>query len=101
MYIVQISFLPGHSTIQTTMVYLDITTEQEFKALATLEDENAKNTPKKWKANRNNLAAFCGVNQIKISILSEPFCDNAFIYQDYNKNGSDNGHRMHTNYRFP
>jgi site-specific recombinase XerD len=65
MNIVQISFLLGHSNIQTTMAYLDITTEQEFKALATLEDENAKNTPKKWKSNMNNLAAFCGVKQIK------------------------------------
>ena len=42
MNIVQISFLLGHSNIQTTMGYLDITTEQEAKALATLEDEDKK-----------------------------------------------------------
>ena len=42
MNIVQISFLLGHEQLQTTMVYLDITTEQELKALKTLEDENDK-----------------------------------------------------------
>lgn len=42
MNIVQISFLLGHANLHTTMVYLDITTEQESKALATLEDENKK-----------------------------------------------------------
>ncbi|ETR69181.1 MAG: hypothetical protein OMM_09825, partial [Candidatus Magnetoglobus multicellularis str. Araruama] len=38
MNIVQISFLLGHEQLQTTMIYIDITTEQELKALATLED---------------------------------------------------------------
>lgn len=33
---IQISFLLGHSSVETTMVYLDITTEQEMTALATL-----------------------------------------------------------------
>jgi len=47
MNIVQISFLLGHEQLQTTMVYLDITTEQEAKALATLEDENEKKVSKK------------------------------------------------------
>ena len=42
MNIVQISSLLGHEQLQTTMVYLDITMEQELKALATLEDENDK-----------------------------------------------------------
>ena len=45
MNIVQISLLLGHAQLQTTMVYLDITTEQEAKALATLEDENDKSAP--------------------------------------------------------
>ena len=40
MNIAKISNLLGHENIQTTMVYLDITTEQEEKALETLEDEN-------------------------------------------------------------
>jgi site-specific recombinase XerD len=61
MNIVQISFLLGHEQLSTTMVYLDVTTEQETKALATLEDENEKHTPKKWKINSSSLAAFCGV----------------------------------------
>ena len=42
MNIVQISFLMGHEQLEITMVYLDITAEQEMKALATLEDENDK-----------------------------------------------------------
>jgi site-specific recombinase XerD len=65
MNIVQISFLLGHSNIQTTMAYLDITTEQEAKALITLEDEDKKDIPKKWKSNMSSLAAFCGLNGTK------------------------------------
>ncbi len=49
MNIVQISFLLGHEQLQTTMVYLDITLEQELKALATLEDEEDRTVSKKWK----------------------------------------------------
>jgi site-specific recombinase XerD len=65
MNIVQISFLLGHSQLQTTMVYLDITTEQEAQALATLEDENDKSTPKKWRSADGSLSEFCGVRPIK------------------------------------
>jgi len=64
MNIVQISFLLGHEQLQTTMVYMDITIEQELKALATLEDENDKKVSKKWK-NANGLAEFCGVKSMK------------------------------------
>jgi len=49
MNIAQISYLLGHESIQTTMIYLDITTEQESKALETLESENQKHITKKWK----------------------------------------------------
>jgi len=49
MNIAQISYLLGHECIQTTMVYLDITTEQEEKALETLENESQRNVIKKWK----------------------------------------------------
>lgn len=49
MNIAQISYLLGHESIQTTMVYLDVTTEQEEKALETLENENQKKIRKKWK----------------------------------------------------
>lgn len=64
MNIVQISFLLGHVNLHTTMIYLDITTEQESKALATLEDENQRNTPKRWKSGSDSLAAFLGVKGI-------------------------------------
>ena len=65
MNIVQISFLLGHAQLQTTMVYLDVTTEQEAKALATLEDENDKNVHAKWKNSGNTLADLCGVKPMK------------------------------------
>jgi site-specific recombinase XerD len=66
MNIVQISFLLGHEQLQTTMVYLDVTTEQEAKALATLEDEQEKHVPKKWKTQQNSLSDFCGVQRMKV-----------------------------------
>jgi site-specific recombinase XerD len=65
MNIVQISFLLGHAQLQTTMIYLDITTEQEAKALATLESETEKLLPKKWHGDNSGLSAFCGVRQMK------------------------------------
>ena len=64
MNIVQISFLLGHEQLQTTMVYIDITTEQELKALTTLEDENDKKVSKRWKT-KGGLAEFCGVKSMK------------------------------------
>ena len=65
MNIVQISFLLGHADVKTTMVYLDITTEAELKAMATLEDESSSTIPKKWKQDKNKLSSFCGVNPLK------------------------------------
>ncbi len=65
MNIVQISFLLGHEQLQTTMVYIDITTEQELKAIQTLEDENDKKVSKKWKNVKGGLAEFCGVKSVK------------------------------------
>ena len=55
MNIAQICYLLGHENIQTTMVYLDITTEQEEKALETLEDENQRNVGKKWKSAKGKM----------------------------------------------
>ena len=49
MNIAQISYLLGHECIQTTMIYLDITTKQKEKALETLENEVQRNITKKWK----------------------------------------------------
>ena len=64
MNIVQISFLLGHANIKTTMAYLDITTEAELKAMATLEDESSSQVPKKWKAVGSKLSSFCGVRAL-------------------------------------
>lgn len=48
--IVQISFLLGHENLETTMKYLDITTEQKARALATIEGEIEQKATKRWKA---------------------------------------------------
>jgi len=61
MNIVQISFLLGHEHLQTTMVYLDITTEEKARALATLEEENDKKVSRKWKDSTGSLIDFCGL----------------------------------------
>lgn len=61
MNIIQISFLLGHEQLQTTMIYLDITTEDEALALATLEDENDKKVSPKWKKADGSLVDFCGI----------------------------------------
>lgn len=65
MNIVQISFLLGHVDVKTTMVYLDVTTEQEEKALATLESEKDGKMPKKWKMAPQSFAELCGLRSIK------------------------------------
>ena len=61
--VVQVSFLLGHEQLETTMKYLDITTEDKIKALATLENENEKSTSKKWKNNDGSLSDFCGLKR--------------------------------------
>ena len=61
MNIIQISFLLGHEQLQTTMIYLDITTEDEALALATLEDEKDKKVSPKWKKADGSLVDFCGI----------------------------------------
>lgn len=65
MNIVQISFLLGHEQLQTTIVYLDITTEEKAKALATIEDENNQKISPKWKNVDGSLVDFCGLSSSK------------------------------------
>lgn len=56
MNIVQLSKLLGHVNIETTMVYLNITTNMQEKALINLEEERVRNLPKKWNENSNKLS---------------------------------------------
>lgn len=63
MNIVQISFLLGHEQLQTTMIYLDITTDEKAKALATLEEENDKQISTKWRNSDGSLVDFCGLRK--------------------------------------
>lgn len=58
---VQISFLLGHESIETTMKYLDITLESERKALQTLENETERMIKPKWKKPNSSLRAMCGI----------------------------------------
>ncbi|MBR0419895.1 MAG: tyrosine-type recombinase/integrase [Erysipelotrichaceae bacterium] len=61
MNIVQISFLLGHEQLQTTMVYLDITAEEELNAYNSVQDEVDKNVSPKWKNSLSSLLNACGV----------------------------------------
>ena len=57
MNVVQISYLLGHERLQTTMIYLEITTAQKAQALEKLNDIN--NIPKKWKKDIKKLSDLC------------------------------------------
>lgn len=57
MNIVQISYLLGHEQLETTMIYLEITTAQKAEALSKLDDSN--NVPKKWKKDIKKLTDLC------------------------------------------
>ena len=61
--VLQVSFLLGHAQLETTMIYLDITTEEKAKAMATLECESDKKVDKKWKNPNGSLSSFCGLNR--------------------------------------
>jgi len=61
--VLQISFMMGHAQLETTMGYLDITTEEKRKALATLESEKDRRISKKWKNVNGSLGAFCGLSR--------------------------------------
>ena len=61
--VLQVSFLLGHEQLETTMVYLDISTEEKAKALATLENEKDKRVSKKWKKPDGSLSDFLGLSR--------------------------------------
>jgi len=62
--IVQISRLLGHSEINTTMVYLDISEEMKARALAKIADCSITTIPKEWKQDKS-LASICGIKPLK------------------------------------
>lgn len=53
--IIEISVLLGHEQLATTMKYLDISTQDQAKALATLDDENTSSISRKWKNKNGSL----------------------------------------------
>lgn len=63
MNVVQVSFLLGHENLETTMKYLDITSEEKINALATLESEKGLSATKKWKSNDGTLTDFLGLKR--------------------------------------
>lgn len=63
MNIVQVSFLLGHENLETTMKYLDITSEEKVNALATLESEKGMTATKRWKTNDGTLSDFLGMKR--------------------------------------
>jgi len=65
MNVAQLSKLLGHANLSTTMVYLDITTDMEAKAMISLEDENIRNIPKKWGNKNDSLTELFGRKRIK------------------------------------
>lgn len=56
MNIVQISYLLGHEQLQTTMIYLEITTAQKAKALEIIDDTSAE---KVWTSEISKLSELC------------------------------------------
>ena len=56
MNIIQISYLLGHEQLQTTMVYLEISTAQKAKALETIDDSTEQ---KAWTSEITSLTDLC------------------------------------------
>jgi len=61
--VVQVSLLLGHRHLETTMIYLDITTKEKAKALATLENENDGTIKKNWKNSDGSLINLWGLKK--------------------------------------
>lgn len=60
--IVEIKELLGHSSLQSTMIYQDVTEEQKRAAIETLGDTITKSMGKKWKMPENRgLAEMFGI----------------------------------------
>lgn len=52
----------GHASLQSTMIYQDVTEEQKRAAIETLEDTVTRSMNKKWKLKENRgLAAMFGI----------------------------------------
>ncbi|WP_163215645.1 tyrosine-type recombinase/integrase [Bacteroides sp. 519] len=61
--IVEIKELMGHSRLESTMIYQDVTEEQKKAAIETLEDTVTKSLERKWKMPENKgLAAMFGLD---------------------------------------
>lgn len=60
--IVEIKELLGHKSLQSRIVYQEVTEQQKKEAINTLEDTIKKAMPKKWKATANkDLLAYLGL----------------------------------------
>lgn len=55
----EIQYLLGHESIQTTMIYLEITVAQEALAMSELMSDDEKAQPKKWKKDIQKLRDLC------------------------------------------
>lgn len=65
MNVAQLSKILGHANLSTTMVYLDITTDMEAKAMISLEDEKTRNLPRKWNNGKDRLSELFSRKRIK------------------------------------